>query len=341
MKRTIVQRLVAMCAVVMLAAGGLHAQSVMNLAIEAYNNHEYVMAMSYFNQVLANRPDDAYALAYKGALLRYDGENQQALEATTRSIQHFNTERDPQFGAWIYYQRGAINADLGDTVQAIADMGRAIELDPTDAQYFQDRAYLEYNSGKYHQAVEDAQQALTLNPDDAYNLEIMGRAYVHMHCYQDAIDAFSRAAVIDEVNAEYWNKKVEQLQRATGKSTAGGTRDTTAADQVVLPNFPGGKEGLREYVQQQLRYPEEATPGSTNKVLVDCLIDKAGNVADCRVLKSAGEAFDNEALRVCRQLPQFQPATVHGVPTQCWYQVNITFSISLPACSIPSERDKK
>jgi len=241
-------------------------------------------------------------------------------------------EKDAKFGAWTYHLSGIVRAELGDTAAAINDLTKAIELNPEDADYFQNRAYMHYNQRHYDQAVSDATKANELNPEDTYNLEILARAYTHLDNTSAAIDTYRRAAAIDPVNADHWNQRADRLSEAQ-QVTPTAYRDTVAADQVELPQFPGGREALKAYICENLQYPEQVKATAlTHQVVVDCLISATGQVTDCRVVQSAGKDFDAEALRVCRSLPRFTPAKRAGRPVQCWYQVTLTFAAHEASC---------
>jgi|GEM_PF-1040970 len=311
-------------------------QTLMQLAMESFDNMHYDMCLSYLKQELERHPDNGYALAYKGAAERKSGSPQQALQTMTLALDKLDKHADPAFAAWAHYERGALYAEAGDTTAAIADMDSALVLKPNDPIYHQDRAMLLYNQGYYREALAGATTAAQLAPDDVYNLEIIGRSNIHLKQYDDAIAAYERAATLDAVNADHWTGICDRLRDVKNTYNAARSssvyQDTTLADEVVVPQFPGGTQALKDYIARNVRFPRQAQPATTNSVIVDCLINEYGQVSDCRVLQSAGEGFDDEALRLCRTLPDFAPATMHGVPTPCWYQVTVVFTVTAPIC---------
>ncbi|MCC3156333.1 TonB family protein [Hymenobacter sp. 15J16-1T3B] len=70
--------------------------------------------------------------------------------------------------------------------------------------------------------------------------------------------------------------------------------------------YPGlSTEMLMRHVQRHLRYP--TTGRSTAQVLVRFTVDAAGQVQAPSIERSAGPAFDTEALRAVQQLPRLPP----------------------------------
>lgn len=73
------------------------------------------------------------------------------------------------------------------------------------------------------------------------------------------------------------------------------------------------KGNLKTYLKQNLQYPEEALiKGLEDTVLVTFDIDIYGNVKDPRIEKPGQIFFDEEALRVIKLMPAWNPATING-----------------------------
>lgn len=63
-------------------------------------------------------------------------------------------------------QRGVTHFSRGDVKSAIADMERAIELEPDYAYRYACRAYVKERTGDLHGAIEDYEWAVRLDPED-------------------------------------------------------------------------------------------------------------------------------------------------------------------------------
>ena len=66
-------------------------------------------------------------------------------------------------------------------------------------------AAIELDRGHFEAAEINIKQALALAPDDAYSLFVLGRLRFLQKKYDEAIDAFSRAAKLDPQDAQIQN----------------------------------------------------------------------------------------------------------------------------------------
>ena len=81
----------------------------------------------------------------------------------------------------------------------------------------------------------------------------------------------------------------------------------------VMPEFPGGTQNLLEYLSRELRFPRAAEKrGVTGEVVVQFVIDAAGNVGDVKVVKPLDPDCDAEVVRVVQTLPMWTPGTRDG-----------------------------
>ncbi|RRA99109.1 M56 family metallopeptidase [Larkinella rosea] len=100
----------------------------------------------------------------------------------------------------------------------------------------------------------------------------------------------------------------------------------TVVEQV--PEFPGGKDALGQYLTRNLRYPSEARQNNTQGiVLVQFTVDKSGSIQDLRVKKSIGSGCDEEAVRVVSQMPPWKPGLQNDRPVRTQYVLPIYFQL--------------
>jgi TonB family protein len=72
---------------------------------------------------------------------------------------------------------------------------------------------------------------------------------------------------------------------------------------LKLPEYPGGKEELRKYVNENLNYPEEAIKNKIEGyVLLTAQIDDNGEVLEVSVDRGIGYGCDEEAIRLIEGL---------------------------------------
>ena len=99
-------------------------------------------------------------------------------------------------------------------------------------------------------------------------------------------------------------------------------------DVEVKAEFPGGEEALSQFLKDQIKYPPKvAKKRIQGRVEVAFWIDKSGKVHDVKVVESVDKDLDKEVVRVCKQLPDFIPATVNGEPVEVLFKLPIRFKI--------------
>lgn len=88
---------------------------------------------------------------------------------------------------------------------------------------------------------------------------------------------------------------------------------------VVAPDRPaqpvGGTAAFFTWIEQNQQYPKLARQRKIQgKVPVEFLVQPDGRLTDARVLKKMGSGLDEEALRLIRTAPKWEPATYQGKP---------------------------
>jgi len=95
-----------------------------------------------------------------------------------------------------------------------------------------------------------------------------------------------------------------------------------------LPEFPGGREALMQYLMQNLQYPETARKINVEAIaLVSFTVDKNGDIRNAKTLKNIGHGIDKEALRVVNEMPRWNPAVQNGKPVEMEYTLEINFTL--------------
>lgn len=92
-----------------------------------------------------------------------------------------------------------------------------------------------------------------------------------------------------------------------------------------LAHFPGGMEGLREYLTENIKYPADATEG-TSKILVGFTITTDGSVVDVKMEKGTSKAMDKEAYRLVSEMPKWEPAKQRSKPVRSDYILPVVFT---------------
>lgn len=94
------------------------------------------------------------------------------------------------------------------------------------------------------------------------------------------------------------------------------------------PGYPGGEEARISFLQQNIRYPEEAKElGIQGRVFVTFVVEVDGSITDVRVLRGIGGGCDEEAIRVVRAMPKWVPGKQRGVPVRVQFNLPIKFTL--------------
>ena len=96
----------------------------------------------------------------------------------------------------------------------------------------------------------------------------------------------------------------------------------------VMPEFPGGMKALMDFIQKNIRYPEEARKnGIQGRVAVSVVIDENGRVTDPVIMRSRYPALDEEALRIVGLMPQWKPGMQQGKAVKVEFTFPVTFKL--------------
>ena len=97
-----------------------------------------------------------------------------------------------------------------------------------------------------------------------------------------------------------------------------------------MPSFPGGDVAMMRFVYDNIRYPKDSDgnmkePDGKGSVVVQFEISDKGKVGNAKVIRSAGKAFDEEALRIVGIMPDFIPGEHNGKAVKVSYTLPIMF----------------
>jgi TonB family protein len=80
------------------------------------------------------------------------------------------------------------------------------------------------------------------------------------------------------------------------------------------PSPEKGRPEFDKYVQKYLHRPDSSTSGQRVVVVLNFTVRKDGSIDNIRVVRSPGKQFSEEAIRVLKTGPAWQPATENGNP---------------------------
>jgi tetratricopeptide (TPR) repeat protein len=141
------------------------------------------------------RPTRAWAHAYRGRRLYLTDRNEEALAELDRAL-----DLDPTNARALAW-RGDVHRWLGHLDQAIAGLNAAVDLDPTYAWALTQRGAAHRDAGRYEEAVADLTAALDLDPTYAWALTQRGDTHRLAGRYEEAVADLTAALDLDPTYA--------------------------------------------------------------------------------------------------------------------------------------------
>lgn len=90
------------------------------------------------------------------------------------------------------------------------------------------------------------------------------------------------------------------------------------------PSFPGGDTKLIEFINATRRYPADAyRKGVQGRVTCSFVVNADGSVSNIKVLRSVSSSLNEEAVRILRKMPAWEPGRIAGqaVPVRVTWSV--------------------
>ncbi|KAJ3102300.1 Adenylate kinase 7 [Phlyctochytrium planicorne] len=130
--------------------------------------------------------------------------------------------------------------------EAIQKYTEAVELDPSNAVFYANRAAAYSQKGDHENAVEDAKLSVEADPDYSKGYSRMGHAYFCLGKFAEAVDSYDRGLRLDPGNASMKQSQAAAQQKLNettgGVSRSGGSEDAAGAGGLPGMGGPGGMD---------------------------------------------------------------------------------------------------
>lgn len=94
----------------------------------------------------------------------------------------------------------------------------------------------------------------------------------------------------------------------------------------VLPDFPGGKEKLINYLQKHLKVPKKSKQNDVKgRVYVQFVIEKNGQITNIKILRSLNNECDNEVIKTISKMPKWSPGEKNNEIVRSYYLLPVNF----------------
>lgn len=154
----------------------------------------------------------------------------------------------------------------------------------------------------------------------------------------EIIDIVENDEEIEEEEIQSTEDTQEAITGPTGPVVSGPVGPVMAAEegdegevfQVVeqMPEFPGGMDKLMEYLSKNIKYPSIAQENNIQgRVIMEFVVNKDGSIVEPKVMRSVDTSLDNEAMRVIKSMPKWNPGKQRGKAVRVRYTVPVLFRL--------------
>ena len=95
-----------------------------------------------------------------------------------------------------------------------------------------------------------------------------------------------------------------------------------------MATFPGGFNKLIEYLKENVQYPKKATEQKIEDrvFLLFCILE-TGEISDISVVRGKYQILNDEAIRVVKSMPKWEPALNNGKPVCSKFTLPVIFKL--------------
>lgn len=100
-------------------------------------------------------------------------------------------------------------------------------------------------------------------------------------------------------------------------------------DTDKKPSFPGGEEAMMRFISSKINYPQAARKaGIGGMVAIRFIVEKDGSIGNITALKSPDPSLSEEAIRVVKLMPKFDPGFKAGAAVRVEFVLPVKFKLS-------------
>jgi TonB family protein len=96
----------------------------------------------------------------------------------------------------------------------------------------------------------------------------------------------------------------------------------------TMPSYPGGMGELMKFLANNIKYPLQAkSNGIQGRVFINFTVEADGSISNVRVLRGIGGGCDEEAVRVIKKMPKWDPGIQKGERVRVSYNLPVKFTL--------------
>ncbi|MBS1512737.1 MAG: energy transducer TonB [Bacteroidetes bacterium] len=98
-----------------------------------------------------------------------------------------------------------------------------------------------------------------------------------------------------------------------------------SATADVMPEFPGGVEALKKFLQRNLSNPRDMEENEVVSVKIRFVVGYDGKLKSFETVQNGGEDFNKEVIRVLKKMPDWTPGKTSGQNVSVYYTLPVKF----------------
>jgi tetratricopeptide (TPR) repeat protein len=200
-----------------------------------------------WTDAVRQNPDNYHAYRFLGGYYFKTGQLNKAMFHTNTAIEKYALALQQPVAESDFVDaisnRAAIYVNLKEYDKALADLERALSLDPDRIDALYNRAMVLYELKKYLECLREVDRLLTYEPNAALSLNLAGQCYYQVGDYRTAVAFFSRAIESNSSNGLFWLNRSQALHRLRDNRQA--LSDAMQAQKMGAPVNPAYLNRLR------------------------------------------------------------------------------------------------
>jgi len=121
------------------------------------------------------------------------------------------------------------------------------------------------------------------------------------------------------------NGKLNENGRALAQTLEKPAKSDPLGEAEIMPQYPGGTKALLAFLKKNIHSPGDVEEGEDVSVKIKFVVNYNGKLESFNIVKSGGEVFDNEVLRVLKKMPLWIPGKSNGQNVSVYYVVPVKF----------------
>lgn len=163
--------------------------------VDAYNEGDFKNSMDFFTKELQQNPKNGYAMLWQAYIYNHYDMYGEAMNSVNNALKNL-PKKDKQWNGIGYAFRARIQAELGDTVNALIDYEKAIKI-ANNPSFIFEKCNVLNEMGRYSDIDAEIKRAMDINPNNTVTWVYAGRNEDAKGNYDSALEKYTYAVKLD------------------------------------------------------------------------------------------------------------------------------------------------